>query len=298
MPRTLLFESGCKWSWKRFFISLTVVFTALSAGLWWQSGRCPFTPEEVRFRILMIEYVHTKNQLDNFYMEASTTSVNQFNTNLRISHLCKSFEQFLVRYPDHDQAMNVYGTFLDEIGDGDKAVEWWERAIEFSRQNPQLLNNLANYYGHNGRAIDAIRLYEEALILDPDEPVYHFNLGNMYYLFRKETNEIHGWDLDKTFEKSLNHFKQARDLSPGNPSYAISYAETYYGVKFLSQKFDWNDAESAWLQCLHLNSRPDYKDSIRVHLVRINSYRASPCAPWSGMARLNPPAPARSPGRF
>jgi tetratricopeptide (TPR) repeat protein len=245
----------------------------LSGFLWWHSGRCPFTPEEVRFRILMIEYVHTKNQLDRMYMQVGSSPVREFNTTQQINHLCKSFETFLIRYPAHDQAMNVYGTFLDEIGDGQKAVEWWERAVEFSRQNPQLLNNLANYYGHNGRAQEAIRLYEEAVKLDPQEPVYHFNLGNMYYLFRKETHEIHGWNLDDTFRNSLTHFKQARELSPGNVEYAVSYAETYYGVKFLSKKFEWEDAEAAWLHCLNLNKHPEFKDSVRVHLVRINSYQ-------------------------
>jgi tetratricopeptide (TPR) repeat protein len=263
------------WSWKRFFVSLTVVLTIGSLGLWWYSGRFPYSPEEVRFRVLMVQYIQTKSQLDRMYMEAGSSSVSQFNMDRKISRLCESFETFLIRYPGHDQAMNVYGSFLDDIGKGDAAVEWWERAVEFSHHNPQLLNNLANYYGHNGRAEDAIKLYEEAIKLDPGEPIYHFNLGNMYYLFRKETNAIHGWDLRKTFEHSLLHFRMARDLAPSNSEYAISYAETYYGVKFLSKGFEWRDAEAAWKVCLSMENQPEYQDSIRVHLVRINSYQGN-----------------------
>jgi len=282
------YKSGSSWSWKRFFISLSVVLSIASVGLWWQSGRFPYSPEEVRFRLLMVQYVQTKSQLDQMYVQAGT-SVSEFNMNRKIDRMCRSFESFLIRYPDHDQAMNVYGSFLDEIGKGDDAVQWWERAVEFSRRNPQLLNNLANYYGHNGRAEDAIKLYEEAIRIEPDEPIYHFNLGNMYYLFRKETHAIHGWDLKKTFEHSLLHFRIARDLAPENNEYAISYAETFYGVKFLSKGFEWREAEDAWKFCLSMDEQSEYQDSIRVHLVRINSYQGNSAAALDWYSQIKSP---------
>lgn len=261
------------WSWRRFFVSLGIAAVFMSVGLWWYSGRFPLTPEEVRFRILMVQYAQTRYQLDRISMAGGSQDANRYNATMKISNLCKSFESFLNRYPEHDQAMNVYGSFLDEFGKGEDAVKWWQRATEFSRKNPQLLNNLANYYGHNGHAEEAIKLYEEAIRLDPTEPVFHFNLANMYYLFRKETHSIHGWSLQQTFENSLGHFKRARELAPRNVEYAISYAETYYGVKFLSPNFEWNDAETAWKHCLSLNDRPEFQDAIRVHLVRVNAYQ-------------------------
>lgn len=283
------FKAGKGWSWTRFFSSLTVVLAIASGVLWWHSGRFPYSPEEVRFRILMVQYVQTKSQLDKMYMEAGTSNLSQYKMDRKINRLCESFETFLVSYPDHDQAMNAYGSFLDEIGRGEMAAHWWERAVEFSHQNPQLLNNLANYYGHNGRAEEAIKLYEEAIKLDPTEPIFHFNLGNMYYLFRKETHSIHKWDLQKTFEHSLLHFRMARDLDPKNSEYAISYAETYYGVKFLCKGFEWRDAEEAWRYCLPMDARQEYQDSIRVHLVRINSYQGKSAVALEWYGQINSP---------
>ena len=278
------------WSWKRFFISLSLVLTMASAGLWWHSGRFPYSPQEVRFRILMVQYIETKSELDRMYLQASNPSVSQFNLNRKINRLCESFEAFLIRYPGHEQAMSAYGSFLDEIGNGDAAVRWWERAVEFSHRDPQLLNNLANYYGHNGRAEEAIRLYEEAIKRDPGDPVYHFNLGNMYYLFRKETNAIHGWDLQKTFEHSLLQFRIARDLEPQNTDYAVSYAETYYGVKSLSKGFEWRAAEDAWKFCLPMDQHAQYQDTIRVHLVRINSYEGKQATALDWYNQIRSPA--------
>ena len=278
------------WSWKRFSVSLSIVIVIASAGLWWYSGRFPYSPEEVRFRLLMVQYLQTQNQLNHVYMQAGTSSVSEFNMNRKINRLCESFETFLICYPSHDQAMNVYGSFLDEIGNGDAAVRWWERAVEFSHRNPQLLNNLANYYGHNGRAEEAIKLYEKAIRLDPNEPIYHFNIGNMYYLFRKETHAIHGWDLRKTFEQSLLHFRMARDLEPQNTEYAISYAQTYYGVKFLSKGFEWRAAEDAWKFCLPMDAHAGYQDSIRVNLVRINCYEGNQAIALDWYSQIRSPS--------
>ena len=290
MYTAALYDSDVWWSWKRFFVSLCIVSFFMSGFLWWYSGRFPYSPQEMRFRILMVEYVYTKGEIDRMYVRTGYNSTSEFKANRKISRLCKSFEQFLNRYPNNGEAMNIYGSFLDEVGKGEAAMQWWERAADLSKDNPQLLNNLANYYGHNGRAEDAIRLYEEAIRIDPLEPVYHFNLGNMYYLFRKETHAIHGWDLDTTFRHSLHHFRIASELSPENMEYAISYAETYYGVKFLSKTFQWKDAESAWKKCLEVGKNPDYKDSIRVHLVRVNAYQGDSLEAFEWYNKLESPS--------
>ena len=193
-----------------------------------------------------------------------------------ISSLETSFRGFLAAHPTHVRAMSTFGNFLEEIGKQDDACTWWSKAVSLSRKNPDLLNNLANYYGHNGEAARAIRLYEEAIRLNPTEAVYHFNLGNMYYLFRKEAQQIHGWDLDQTFREALVQFRGARDLEPNNFEYATAYAETFYGVNFLQQRIAWDEALKAWQYCLNMKLDSGQKDYVKVHLVRLNLYTGNP----------------------
>lgn len=187
-----------------------------------------------------------------------------------------TFRVFLGRHPDHARAMSAFGNFLEEIGKQDEACDWWSKAVSFSRRNPDLLNNLANYYGHNGEAARATRLYEEAIRLNPNEAVYHFNLGNMYYLFRKEAEQVHGWDMDQIFRESLEQFRVARDLEPNNFEYATAYAETFYGVNFLQQRIAWEEALKAWEYCLNMKLDAGQKDYVKVHLVRLNLYTGNP----------------------
>lgn len=194
----------------------------------------------------------------------------------RISGVEGTYESFLVANPGHVRGMISFGNFLEDIGKADEACAWWSRAVMLSRGNPDLLNNLANYYGHNGEASRAIRLYEEAVRMNPTESVYHFNLGNMYYLFRNETTQIHGWDLDQVFRESLNQFRMARDLEPNNFEYATAYAETFYGVNFLKQRIAWEEALEAWQYCLNMKIDAGQKDYVKVHLVRLNLYTGNP----------------------
>lgn len=186
------------------------------------------------------------------------------------------FRSFLANYPTHARAMASFGNFLADIGKQDEACDWWSKAVGLSRKNPDLLNNLANYYGHNGEAARAIRLYEEAIRMNPTKSVYHFNLGNMYYLFRKEAEQIHGWDLDQVFRESLTQFRIARDLEPNNFEYATAYAETFYGVNFLKQRIAWEEALQAWQYCLKMKLDSGQKDYVKVHLVRLNLYTGNP----------------------
>lgn len=188
----------------------------------------------------------------------------------------EEYEVFLQRNPGHDRAMTSLGTLLEDTGRPEEAFAWWSRAAELAKDNPQLLNNLANHHGHSGDPTRAIRLYEEAARLAPREAVFHYNLGNMYYLFRKETGRVHGWDLETVLAKSLEQFRLARECDRRNFDYATSYAETFYGVNFLLRNRPWQEALSAWEECLRLPLAKEQRDFVRVNIVRVSAYLRDP----------------------
>jgi tetratricopeptide (TPR) repeat protein len=245
----------------------------------------PFGTGEFDYQRLLKQHAAISDRLDSFRMEYMTlvnanqagdaaALLRQLETDIEATE--GAFREFVSAHPDHVRAVTTYGNFLEEIGKADEACRWWSKAVLLNGKDPNLLNNLANYYGHNGEAGRAIRLYEEAIQLNPTEAVYHFNLGNMYYLFRRETEQIHGWDVDQIFREALDQFRVARDLDPNNFEYASAYAETFYGVNFLKQRIAWDEALKAWEFCLNMKLNSGQKDYVKVHLVRLNLYTGNP----------------------
>lgn len=184
----------------------------------------------------------------------------------RVGSVKKAYQDFLRDNPRHVKAMIAYGSFLCDLQEEEEGVTWWLKAREIDPRNAAVHNNLANHYSHDSNPKRAIEEYETAIALQPSEPTFYFNLGNMMYLYRKETGELKKWTEDEVFEHSLQAFRQARDLEPGSYDYAYTYAETFYGVK----PTNWRRALEAWDFCLKLNITPIQRDQIYTHLARIN----------------------------
>lgn len=184
----------------------------------------------------------------------------------KVDAVKKGYQSFLKENPHHVKAMIAYGSFLCDIQEEEEGVKWWLKAQDLDPKNAAVRNNLANHYSHDGDPKRAIEEYEAAIQIQPSEPTYYFNMGNVMYLFRKETAESKNWTEDEVFEHSLDSLRRARDLEPANYDYAYAYAETFYGVKTPN----WQRALDAWDYCLKLNITPLQRDQIYTHLARIN----------------------------
>lgn len=263
-------------------VALVLFVVALA---WINRDLIPFGTGEFQYQHLLKQQQAISQRLDDFRLEytallkakktdEAAVLLQQLETD--ITSMENAYRGFLSAHANHARGMTSFGNFLEDVGKSDEACTWWSKSVTLSGKDPDLLNNLANYYGHNGEAGRAIRLYEDAIGMNPTEAVYHFNLGNMYYLFRNEAGQIHGWDLDQIFREALDQFRIARDLEPNNFEYATAYAETFYGVNFLKQRIAWEEALKAWEYCLSMKLDSGQKDYVKVHLVRLNIYTGNP----------------------
>lgn len=177
----------------------------------------------------------------------------------------KSYKDFLERNPKYVDGYLAYGSFLNEVGDEEEAVNQWEKARELDPKNPSSWNNLANIYGHHGPAKKAFQYYEKAIELDPKEPVYLQNLATTVYLFRKDAVEMYRIDEESVFNKALDLYRQAMKLDPTNLVLATDYAQSYYGIRPMRVK----DALAAWEHCLSLAKNDNEKQGIYLHYARV-----------------------------
>ena len=183
-----------------------------------------------------------------------------------VERLGHDYQRFLAQHPGHTRAMIAYGSLLDDLGRGDEAMRWWEKAITFDPHAAAAYNNIANHYGHTGRAVDALRYYAKAIALAPDEPMFRFNWAVTCSLFRNDTRAVYGWDTAEIFRRSLAQLRAARDMAPLEFSYAKAYAEEFY----LVPQPDWTEARVAWKVCLGLTSDDEQRQLVYCHLARVS----------------------------
>jgi tetratricopeptide (TPR) repeat protein len=182
-----------------------------------------------------------------------------------VEEVKKAYDEFLKKNPKHVEGFLAYGSFLNELGEEEAAIEIWEKARAIDPKNPSAWNNLANIFGHIGPIKKAFQYYEKAIELDPTEPVYLQNLATTTYLFRKDAAETYRIDEAAVFNKALDLYRQAMKLDPTNIVLATDYAQSYYGIRPLRT----NDAIAAWEHCLTLAKSEVEKEGIYLHLARV-----------------------------
>jgi len=178
----------------------------------------------------------------------------------------KAYEEFLRRHPKHARARIAFGSFLNERGEEEYAMEQWEKARIQDPSIPAVWNNLANYYGHRGPVKRAFEYYAKAIELDPKEAVYYQNFGTTVFLFRKDAREHFSLSEQQVFDKALALYRQAVKLAPADFALATDVAQTYYGIQPLRAK----EALAAWAAALKLAADDIQREGILLHLARVH----------------------------
>lgn len=164
-------------------------------------------------------------------LTAPTANALKARVTKRFDEVKALYEDFLGRHPGNAKGFLAYGSFLNDIGDEPGAIQRWEKSRELDPKNPAAWNNLANSYGHIGPVEKSFPYYEEALKLNPLEPIYWHNFGTLTFLFRNDATNYFKTDEQGVFRKALGMYQEAIKLDPLNFTLLADVAQTYYGVK-------------------------------------------------------------------
>jgi tetratricopeptide (TPR) repeat protein len=184
----------------------------------------------------------------------------------RLDGVRREYEDFLQSHPKHVNAHLAFGSFLNDTRDEDGAVKQWDAARLLAPANPAPWNNLANIYGHDGPVKKAFEYYSKAIDLDSNEPVYYHNLATTVYLFRKDAGEYFNLTEQQVYDKSLELYRKAIQLAPGDFVLFTDYAESFYGTN----PPRWKDGLEAWTEALKVAHDEDEREGVYIHLARIN----------------------------
>ncbi|MEE8359569.1 MAG: tetratricopeptide repeat protein, partial [Candidatus Omnitrophota bacterium] len=112
-------------------------------------------------------------------------------------------------YPYHNLA-----TAYASMGNTEEAIKWYEKAIQISPSFGGTYFNLGNLYGRIGKSDEAIRAYKEALKRYPEYVEAYFNLGNAYKAAAR-------------YEEAIDAYTEAVMLDPKDTGTYNNLGNTY-----------------------------------------------------------------------
>jgi len=172
------------------------------------------------------------------------------------------YENIIDNNPDHVESKILFGKFLIRVGQHEDAISLF---LEADQLNPNLAitkQQIANHLIHTNRAIDALPFMLMATKIEPEQPIYHFSLGQFLQRFKTSLVDANISKLPSIDDLMLNSFKKASELEPGNFNYALRFAQCFHDMDRVNKLH----ALDAWSRLSTLFSRLSSREKQYVNL--------------------------------
>ncbi len=135
---------------------------------------------------------------------------NIFRETGRINYAMATYEKALQYNKNNYNLLLNYGAFLAKYGLSDKAIEVLQKALKIIDYDPELWDNLGLAYWKNSDIEKAIDCFNKALELDNNNAIVYSNLGSMYLSFllydKAEKNLKKALELDSNLVDAINSY--------------------------------------------------------------------------------------------
>jgi tetratricopeptide (TPR) repeat protein len=179
------------------------------------------------------------------------------NFRTQMQDLANDYDTYLKKNPDYAPAYAAYGVMLGKISMRRQSVAMLLKADELfageaqkdGARTPALLrtwalvkNQLGNYVAEEGKPLQAVTYFLDAIDLTPNEPLYHYQLGTLLTEARDDFLKNGQWTRAALDQAAHSSFQHAAELAPGRIEFGYRYAES-----FADQEVpDWDGALKAW----------------------------------------------------
>lgn len=183
----------------------------------------------------------------------------------RIVEICREYEAIIAENPYELLPYLVYGKLLRQIGERERAHEIFQRANAVDTRVPVVKQQLGNYFAEEGIYPQALLFFMAAIDLAPHEAVYHYSLGELFYIYREDflnDGAYSSTELDKLMQEA---FREAALLAPENADFQFRYGESFYDV----ENADWFVALAHWEVFQERAINQTQADAIRLHRARV-----------------------------
>lgn len=143
----------------------------------------------------------------------------------RFRGVANLFNGIIANSPDALEARLIYGKMLDRYGDREGARDQFIEVLKRDHTVAVAHQQLGTYYAEENDMTRALAYYLTAIEYAPNEPVYHFALGDLLYTFSTQIVEDGILEAGVLQQKAFEAFGQAAALAPDNPVFHFRYGE-------------------------------------------------------------------------
>ena len=177
--------------------------------------------------------------------EESGTAVRHANAELLLVR--QAYETALKRYPGHAELHNYYGELLfDRFDEQKEGVAEWKKAIALDEKLGRAYNNLGIYLCHEGGYAEGLGDLDKAVLLEPDNPDYLYNIAQIYLSNWPQVMTIRKWTPDELYKAAMAASASAARYAPTDFDLVVDYARNFFMAEQIGVAPDWEGAAKAW----------------------------------------------------
>lgn len=154
----------------------------------------------------------------------------------------KSYDVLIQKNPTFALAFGGYGMLLSKVSMNKEAIVMLLKANQLDPNLSEVKNQIAVLLAEDGKPVDALPWVTAAIALEPEKPLYHFQLGHLLAAGRSDflkTGQFTDAQLDQNI---LDAFKRAAELSPQDFAVNYRHGKAYYDLAVPR----WADALPVW----------------------------------------------------
>lgn len=193
-------------------------------------------------------------------------SVDRETIEFRIVSLRDEYQALLSKNPDNVPVLVTFGLYLAQIDQREDSLKLLLKADSLEPRHAQVKNQLGNFMTEEASYALALPYYLDAIKLAPKEPLYHYQLGNLLFYFRKEFVRDGIFAIEHLSKQMFDAFKNAAEMAPDNMAYQYRLAESYYDMP----EADMTAALKEWERIEHTAESDRDKQIIFLHQANVH----------------------------
>ncbi len=192
----------------------------------------------------------------------ATEDVHSIETELQ--SIVDGYEALISAAPNYAAAFISYGMMLHRIGERIPSNAMLIRADQIDPYHAIVKNQLGNYQAEEGNYPEAMAFYQMAVDLRPDEPLYHYQLGNLLFSYKKFFIDDKLFLPDGIDLEIQNRFRKAAMLAPAHLPYRLRYAQSFFDIAMPN----WEAALEEWQQLVDFVESPEEKQMMQLYMAK------------------------------